>query len=181
MRTSRRPVVSRTAPGLNMHLSLTELPRLWRAFRSRAPLRRWLSHFRWRGQGVDPESSVDSVCTARGITTGQRAEAVAAAYLREHGLYLLDRNYRCKLGEIDLVMREGELLVFVEVRYRSSGRFGHAVQTVDLNKQRKLTRAARMFLLTNQIPATTRCRFDVVGINAVADDIDWVRDAFDAM
>ena len=52
---------------------------------------------------------------------------------------------------------------------------------LDLNKQRKLTRAARMFLLTNKIPATTRCRFDVVGINAVADDIDWVRDAFDAM
>ena len=87
----------------------------------------------------------------------------------------------CKLGEIDLIMREGELLVFVEVRYRTSGRFGYAVQTLDLNKQRKLTRAARMFLLTNKIPATTRCRFDVVGINAVADDIDWVRDAFDAM
>lgn len=112
---------------------------------------------------------------SRARETGDAAEDRALSHLRGQGLHLVERNYRCRVGEIDLIMRDGEHLVFIEVRYRRRGRFGTAAETVDPRKQRKLTGAARHYLLSRG--AERPCRFDVVSL----DDrgrLDWLRDAF---
>ena len=115
----------------------------------------------------------------RGDKTGVGAdkERLAEAYLRRQGLRLVARNYRCRRGEIDLVMRDGGELVFVEVRYRASSRFGGAAGSVDVFKQRRLIAAAGHYLGAN--PSPLPCRFDVVAISG-ADRIDWIKNAFEA-
>ncbi|MGB6242337.1 MAG: YraN family protein [Castellaniella sp.] len=111
---------------------------------------------------------------------GYAAEDLAARYLATLGIAALARNLRCKAGEIDLVAREGAVLVFIEVRQRRNQHHGGAAASVNRAKQARLIRAARYFL-----PALTRlhfqgrpppCRFDVVCIEGVR--IDWIRDAF---
>ncbi|HPB76542.1 MAG TPA: YraN family protein [Chromatiaceae bacterium] len=108
---------------------------------------------------------------------GADKERLARAYLEAQGLRLVASNYRCRRGEIDLVMRDARTLVFVEVRYRASERFGGAAASVGLAKQRRLQAAAGHFLQGhgNDLP----CRFDVLAIGA-GDRIDWIRDAFGA-
>ena len=115
------------------------------------------------------------------LQTGQDAEQLALDYLVDRGLSLVARNYRCRLGEIDLVMRDGACLVFVEVRFRRQNRFSKAARTVDANKQRKLLRAAGLFLTRNQYRQPPVVRFDVVGIDAGGDaatQVSWLKDAF---
>ena len=106
---------------------------------------------------------------------GEEKECLACAYLQEKGLHLLERNYRCRRGEIDLVMREAGTLVFVEVRFRASTRFGTAAETVDSRKQRKLAATASHYLQRN--PTNLPCRFDVIALSGT-NRIDWIRDAF---
>lgn len=119
----------------------------------------------------------------RGLTrtTGRAAEKLALAHLRRQGLTPVDRNYRTRRGEIDLVMLDGSCLVFVEVRYRARTGFASAVETVDRHKRSKLAAAAAKFLATHTAYRYHTCRFDVVGIDADskgATRIDWRRDAF---
>ena len=113
--------------------------------------------------------------------TGARYEDVALAHLERAGLALVARNYSCRYGEIDLVMRERDVLVFVEVRFRRVGRFGDGVDSVGAGKRARLVRAARAFLAEHPRFAQAACRFDVL---AIADDAqappDWRRNAFDA-
>ncbi len=93
----------------------------------------------------------------------------------------MERNYRCRHGEIDLVMLDDDCLVFVEVRYRSAGAFSDAAVTVDRRKQDKLVRAAEMFLATRPAFAAHVARFDVIGVDDRASGcrtIEWIRDAF---
>ena len=112
---------------------------------------------------------------------GEQQEKIAARYLTEQGLQLICMNYQNKLGEIDLIMRAAGELVFVEVRYRRSSRFGSAVESVDYRKQRKLWRTAQCYLktlhLTNRIP----CRFDILGISPGRSgqslQFDWIQGA----
>ena len=108
--------------------------------------------------------------------TGQRAEAAALAHLAANGLKLQHRNYRCRGGEIDLVMRDGDTTVFVEVRFRRSARFGTPEATVDRRKQSRLVRAARHYLGQHGL---VTCRFDVVGITGEPPRIHWIRNAFE--
>jgi len=112
-------------------------------------------------------------------SAGDAAEALALDHLRRAGLRLLARNYRTPGrggGEIDLVMRDGATLVFVEVRRRGTRDFGGALASVGPTKRRRIVLAARHFLL--RWPAPPPCRFDVV---AVEDGrVQWVRAAFDA-
>ncbi|TQV80202.1 YraN family protein [Exilibacterium tricleocarpae] len=98
---------------------------------------------------------------------GDRAEQRAQAYLISQGLQPVTRNYRCKAGEIDLIMRDGEVLVFVEVRLRSASRFGAAAATVTAKKQQKIIRTAAFFLQAHRLTETTRCRFDVIAFDVV--------------
>lgn len=108
---------------------------------------------------------------------GLALERQGARYLSTRGLRLLTTNYRCKAGEIDLIMRDGSTLVFIEVRFRRSGLRGSPVETVTLRKQRRLVRCARHYLMSCQLYDTVPCRFDVLGIEP-GNRITWVRNAF---
>lgn len=111
--------------------------------------------------------------------TGAAHEAAALAMLQDAGLRLLARNVRCRVGEIDLVLREGRTTVFCEVRYRRSASHGGAAASVDARKQNRLTNAARWYLSRHPALAREPCRFDVVAIEGAAPyRVDWLRDAF---
>ena len=107
---------------------------------------------------------------------GKLAEALAADYLRSHGLRLIERNYRCRLGEIDLILADGPVLVFVEVRLRRNPGYGGAAASIGNAKRLRILKAARHYLSGRPEPA---CRFDVVLFDApAADRIEWIKDAF---
>ncbi len=118
----------------------------------------------------------------KGITQvrGQAAEDMAWNYLREAGLIPITRNYRSPFGEIDLIMQDQHNLVFVEVRFRRSARFGSAAETVDRRKQRKLVATAQHYLQHNARAARHAARFDVISIMPAGGDyqIEWIKDAF---
>ena len=114
-------------------------------------------------------------------TLGAHAEQVACEFLEGKGLKTVSRNYRRRLGEIDLVMVDHDCLVFVEVRFRGVRRKASARVTVDYHKQRKLIRTAALFLAARPQYSTGPVRFDVVAIDASAHDahaVCWIRDAF---
>lgn len=118
---------------------------------------------------------------SRTRTTGTRWERKAESFLRAHGLKPVTRNFSCRLGEIDLVMHDGQCLIVVEVRYRAGRRLAPAHLTVDRRKQQKLVRAAAMFLARHPGYAVSPLRFDVIAIEV--DDrgrktVNWIRDAF---
>ncbi|HET9113029.1 MAG TPA: YraN family protein [Burkholderiales bacterium] len=110
------------------------------------------------------------------MANGIKAERRAADYLLTQGLTLCERNFRCRAGEIDLVMRDGATLVFVEVRQRSSLKFGGAIASIDSRKQQKIIVAAQFYL--SGLSSYPPCRFDALLIEG--DTINWLRDAFGA-
>jgi len=107
---------------------------------------------------------------------GAAGEAAAAQYLASHGLTVVERNFRVRGGEIDLVCRDGESLVFVEVRLRSRGDFGGAAASITAAKQARIVMAARHWLARRPRYADFPCRFDCVLIEG--DRLEWLRDAF---
>lgn len=111
---------------------------------------------------------------------GAAAEAAALAHLQAHGLRLLERNARFKVGELDLVMRDGDSLVFVEVRLRNARAWGDGLDSVDPRKRAKLVRAALAWLQRHPALAQAPARFDVVGVrgNGEAAVVAWERGAF---
>lgn len=112
---------------------------------------------------------------------GAQAELLAEAFLQRQGLTCIERNYRCAGGEIDLIMRDANTLVFVEVRLRSNRYFAQASETVDYRKQHKITRAAQHFLLTRRLVDKVPCRFDVVALTDMgSENIEWIKSAFNA-
>lgn len=108
--------------------------------------------------------------------TGDEKEALARRYLEGRGLTHVAHNVRCRHGEIDLVMRHDQVLVFVEVRYRRGDRFGGAAASVDRRKQARLIATAGYYLQRH--PTDLPCRFDVVAIGA-QDRLEWFQNAFD--
>jgi putative endonuclease len=111
---------------------------------------------------------------------GSEAENRALAYLQQFGLKLIARNYRCKAGELDLVMLEGSTLVLVEVRYRSSLGYGGAAASVTLKKQRRIINAGRHLLATRADLRKFRARFDVIAMSELRQDPQWIKAAFSA-
>jgi putative endonuclease len=109
---------------------------------------------------------------------GRRAELEALAFLQARGLRLIESNYRCRAGEIDLIMADGETLVFVEVRMRVNRRFGGAAASVTPAKQRRLCAAARHYLLNRGEPDGPM-RFDVVALEGGSTP-HWIPNAFDS-
>lgn len=111
---------------------------------------------------------------------GSAGERAVERALAARGLKPLARNASYRLGELDLVMRDGETIVFVEVRARRSDAFGDAASSVDRHKRRRLVRAAQLFLARHPALAQSPCRFDVVGLDGPAAEpvIDWIRNAF---
>jgi putative endonuclease len=115
---------------------------------------------------------------ANDTTDGAAAEALAARHLARHGLQVVERNFRVRGGEIDLVCRDGTALVFVEVRLRRNAGFGGAAASITARKRQRLILAARHYLAGRP---DTPCRFDCVLLSGLGDkDIEWVRDAFSA-
>lgn len=108
---------------------------------------------------------------------GRLAENAAFQFLRDRGLIPVARNFRRRGGEIDIVMIDGDVLVFVEVRYRRSASFETASRTVDARKQRKLVRTAALFAASHGRLANRVMRFDVIAIED-GKAVDWIRDAF---
>lgn len=95
---------------------------------------------------------------------GTAYEALAAEYLRQQGFRILEQNYRCRQGEIDIIARDGEHLCFVEVKFRADTAYGSAAEAVDKRKQRTIVRVARYYLMRHGYDEWTPCRFDVLAI-----------------
>ncbi|KTC80912.1 putative endonuclease distantly related to archaeal Holliday junction resolvase [Legionella cherrii] len=111
---------------------------------------------------------------------GRIAEEKALAYLKTQGLKLITQNYRCRLGEIDLIMRDKEALVFIEVRSRISTQFGGGIASVTYAKRQKIIKTATLFMLEHQKYDQFALRFDVIGIDGKSASINWIKDAFGA-
>jgi len=112
--------------------------------------------------------------------TGQAFEAAARAHLERAGLRALAANVGYRFGELDLVMRDGESIAFVEVRYRRCARYGGAPLSVTASKRRRIAQAAAAWLAAHPHEARRPCRFDVVAIAGTPDapQIEWIRAAF---
>lgn len=107
---------------------------------------------------------------------GKLAEELAADYLQGRGLRLIARNYRCRLGEIDLILADGDALVFAEVRLRRNPAYGGAAASVTAAKRQRILGAARHYLSGRP---ERPCRFDVIVLDALDPDrIEWIKDAF---
>jgi putative endonuclease len=115
---------------------------------------------------------------------GKQYETRAAGLLKARGLTLVARNFGGRLGEIDIIAREGDRLVFVEVRSRGNGRFSSAAGTVDKRKQQRIIRTAQLFLQHQPGYANMPCRFDVIAFeppqSGLGRRVRWIRGAFTA-
>ncbi|KTD18768.1 putative endonuclease distantly related to archaeal Holliday junction resolvase [Legionella lansingensis] len=109
---------------------------------------------------------------------GIAAEKQAQAYLIAQGLQWVTSNYRCRWGEIDLIMRDGVCLIFVEVRARSSIAFGGAAASVTHRKQQKLLKTASYYLLKHGLGNKQATRFDVLSLEGSGPRINWIKNAF---
>ena len=115
------------------------------------------------------------------LSKGLAYEDLAHTYLLNQGLKPITQNFHSKYGEIDLVMRDKNTLVFIEVRFRKHSRFGSPAETITRNKQKKIIKTARHFLNQRKL-WNCSCRFDVVSISLTANnkqpELDWLRAAF---
>ena len=107
---------------------------------------------------------------------GSDKEIKAAEYLRQNNIEILVMNFRSKQGEIDIIGKDGEYLVFIEVKYRSSTAYGYPEEAVNIKKQRTIRSVAQYFMLTHNIPMDTPVRFDVISI--LGNHIKHIRNAF---
>lgn len=114
------------------------------------------------------------------LQVGNEAELLACNYLQQHGLKLICKNYRTKQGELDLIMEDDRMLVFIEVRLRHNPLYGSGAETVTRSKQDKLIKAALYYLQQNPTYASWPNRFDVVSIASMTQhpDIEWIKNAF---
>ncbi len=113
------------------------------------------------------------------MTPGARAEQWVMRYLQQQGLQLLAQNYRCRFGEIDLIMQDGATLVFVEVRLRRHAAFGGAAASIDALKQQRIIHTAQHYLAS--LARMPPCRFDAVLMDdAEGHNLQWLKNAFDA-
>ncbi len=133
-----------------------------------------------------PQSLFKKRPSAQAAVTGEKNERLAEHFLQKRGLKLKERNYHCRSGEIDLIMNDGEVLVFVEVRFRKQAKYGSALESVDYRKQQKLIKAAQSYLLKHFPQRQPICRFDVVAIDGnqtpkpSQNPIEWLPNAFTA-
>ena len=109
---------------------------------------------------------------------GTQYESMAVQYLTEAGYHILERNFRCRTGEIDIIAKDGAYLVFVEVKYRASAACGSALEAVDYRKQQSILRVAQYYMVSHGYRTQTNCRFDVVAIQGT--EITLIQNAFGA-
>lgn len=113
---------------------------------------------------------------------GRLAEQTAERYLARHGLRLVRRNFRGKQGEIDLIMDDGKVLVFIEVRHRRNSRFGSAVESINPRKQARLIKTAELYISATGGASKRQCRFDTIDFDGEITDnnLRWIKNAFAA-
>lgn len=111
---------------------------------------------------------------------GNTAEKIAALFLQKQGLRFIATQFRTKRGEIDLIMRDKDIWVFVEVRYRTDPNYGSPKESIDYFKQQKIIYAAHIYLQKNKLIENASCRYDVVAVtgNLMQPQIEWVQAAF---
>lgn len=107
---------------------------------------------------------------------GSHYEEMVAAFLQKQGMVILEKNYRCRSGEIDIVAKDGRYLVFVEVKYRATAASGSALEAIDARKAAKIRRVASVYLYTHQYPENAPCRFDAAGIDG--EQLTYIKNAF---
>lgn len=112
---------------------------------------------------------------------GLDAENMALDFLEKQGLNLLEANFLCRLGEIDLIMRDKKTIVFVEIRSKTPSRYGSGAESITYAKQKKLTRTAAFYLKQKKSFYQVYTRFDVISINLQTQAIQWIKQAFSAM
>jgi putative endonuclease len=121
---------------------------------------------------------------AEHLRLGKDAETACCDYLKSHGLKLVDKNYNCRFGEIDIIMTDDNMLVFVEVRYRKNSKFGGGLESITPTKQQKLRKSAELYLQKNR--QYQNARLDVVSMSADTSSqsdmqqftFDWIKNAF---
>ena len=121
---------------------------------------------------------------AEHLIQGEDAEAACCNYLASHGLKLVDRNFSCRVGEIDIIMNDNNMLVFVEVRFRKNNSFGGGLESITVSKQNKLRKTAELYMQQNN--QYKNARFDVVSMSANTQSgpsqqhyrFDWIKNAF---
>lgn len=109
---------------------------------------------------------------------GTDAEIQALRYLKNQGLRFIEKNYRSRMGEIDLIMQENEKLVFIEVKARSSRQFGEGFLGVHWSKQQKIIKTASLYIQRFNMHNTEAVRFDVISFDGIPPVITWIKDAF---
>ncbi len=107
---------------------------------------------------------------------GTKEEALAAAFLEKQGYRIEEQNFRCRLGEIDIIARDGSVLVFVEVKFRSNEKYGNPAEAVNFRKQYKICRVADYYRMLHRVWDGQPCRFDIVAIQGNA--IRLIQNAF---
>lgn len=112
-------------------------------------------------------------------SVGSQFELMAVEYLAKKGYEILERNFNCRTGEIDIIARDQEYLVFIEVKYRTNTSKGLPQEAIDLRKMKKITHTAEYYMLKEHIPLDTPCRFDAVII--LNQQISLIQNAFDAL
>ncbi len=118
--------------------------------------------------------------TKSGIETGREGEVLALRHLEREGYRVVERNYRCAFGEMDIIARDGEVLVFVEVKSRRTGRFGVPQSAVGYRKQKKMSAVALCYLKEKRL-LESPARFDVVAVRFCPEGprVELIRNAFD--
>jgi putative endonuclease len=119
------------------------------------------------------------VISVNNRAVGTKFEQEAADYLEKNGYIILQRNFRCKIGEIDLVAKADGYLCFIEVKYRSGISKGYPAEAINLNKIRKITRTAQFYMLLHKLPQETPCRFDAVVI--LDQEVSLIKNAFEGI
>jgi len=114
--------------------------------------------------------------TQNNRATGSYYETKVAAFLEKQGMTILEQNFRCRTGEIDLIARDGSYLVFIEVKFRKSAFAGYALEAIDKSKAARIRTPAASYLYSHKLPEETPCRFDAAGVDG--ETITYIKDAF---
>ncbi len=109
------------------------------------------------------------------LLQGEKSEQQAYDFLLQQGLQLVEKNFSCKYGEIDLIMKDAETLIIVEVRYRKSNKYGGAIESISQKKQSRIIATTQYYLSSHKV--NSKIRFDVIAMSKNA-DINWIKNAF---
>ena len=112
---------------------------------------------------------------------GDENESLACKFIEDKGGRILERNFRCKMGEIDIIARDGPYLCFIEVKFRKDSSFGDPSEAVNYSKRRRISNVSRFYLYSKHISFDSPIRYDVIAVSASEDMLtfDWIKNAFD--